>query len=118
MKPARPLWAELAMELAGFSFIVISVALLWRNNLLLLAVAAVECLIGLCLWHDRLDLCFFAIIAVLGTAAEVVFVRFGVWQYANPTWLGVPAWFPVAFGTTGLIGVRLARTVTALCERR
>ncbi len=62
-------------------------------------------------------MCFFLIIGVLGTMAEAVFVQFGVWTYANPTFLGVPLWFPVAFGTTGLIGSRLAQTLTAMCDR-
>lgn len=116
MKHSRQLWKDLVIELAAFSLLVASVSLLWRNNLLLFAVALVECLAALALWHDRLDVSFFLIIAVLGSLAEAVFVRFGVWHYANPTCLGVPLWFPLAFGTTGLIGGRLARTITKIWE--
>ncbi len=113
----RRLWNELAMELVAFSLLVTSVVLLWRQNLLLFVVALVECLAALRLWHDRLSLSFFLIIAVLGSLAEVVFVRFGIWRYANPSFLGIPLWFPLAFGTTGLIGGRLARTITALWDQ-
>jgi hypothetical protein len=102
----------------AFSLLVASVSLLWRNNLLLFAVALVECLAALALWHDRLDLSFFLIIGGLGSLAEAVFVRFGVWYYANPTVLGMPVWFPLAFGTTGLIGGRLARTIAQIWGRR
>jgi uncharacterized membrane protein YoaT (DUF817 family) len=105
------------MELAAFSVLVASVTLLWRSNLLLFIIALVECLIALALWHDRLDLSFFLIIAVLGSLAEAVFVHFGVWHYANPTLLGMPLWFPFAFGTTGLIGGRLARTTAEMWEK-
>lgn len=111
----RP-WKALLVELAAFALLVASVASLWRNNLLLLLVTLAECLAALRLWHDRLDLSFFLIIGVLGSLAEAVFVQFGVWRYVNPTALGVPMWFPFAFGTTGLIGGRLARTVTAIWE--
>jgi len=104
------------MELAAFSLLVACVALLWRNNPLLFVVMLVECVAALWLWHDRLDLSFFLIIAVLGSLAEAVFVRFGVWHYTNPTFLGIPLWFPLAFGTTGLIGGRLARTITGVWE--
>jgi hypothetical protein len=117
MKHSRQLWKELAVELAAFSLLVTYVSLLWRNNLLLFVVALIECLAMLALWHDRLDVSFFLIIAVLGSLAEVVFVNFGVWRYANPTLLGMPIWFPLAFGTTGLIGGRLARTITGLWEK-
>jgi hypothetical protein len=46
--------------------------------------------------------------------AEVVFVRFGVWQYANPSCLGVPIWFPIAFGLARLVGQRLSVTIMAM----
>ena len=117
MKHSKQLWIELAMELTAFSLLVASVTLLWRNNLLLFIVALVECLVALALWHNRFDLTFFLIIAVLGSLAEAVFVHFGVWRYANPTFLGMPVWFPLAFGTTGLIGGRLAQTITAFWEK-
>ena len=117
MNHSKQLWTELAMEFAAFSVLVASVTLLWKNNLLLLIVALVECLVALALWHNRFDLTFFLIIAVLGSLAEAVFVHFGVWRYANPTLLGMPIWFPLSFGTTGLIGGRLAQTITAIWEK-
>jgi len=117
MKQPTTLWTELFTEFLTFSLLVTSVVLLWRNNLLLFAVALAECLLAVALWHDRLSVSFFLIIAIPGTLAEAVFVRFGIWRYANPTFLGIPLWFPVAFGTTGLLGARLARTIAAVWER-
>ena len=116
MKHSKQLWNELARELAAFALQVVSIALLWRNNPLLFAVVLMEGSIALGLWHDRYDLSFFLILAVLGSLAEAIFVHFGVWRYANPTLLGVPLWFPLAFGTSGLIGERLARTIVGLWE--
>lgn len=117
MKTWRSLWIDLAVQVGAFAVLVTCVALLWEQNLLLLILMAVECGIALALWHSRIDICFFLVIAVLGSMAEVIFVSFGVWEYANPTLLGVPIWFPLAFGTTGLIGGRLARTVTSIWDR-
>ena len=117
MKHSKQLWYELVVELVAFSLLVASIIFLWRNNLLLFVVMLVECLIALTLWHERYDLSFFLIIAGLGSLAEAVFVRFGVWRYANPTFLGMPLWFPLAFGTTGLIGGRLAHTITEIWEK-
>jgi hypothetical protein len=108
---------ELGVEIAAFVVLVASVALLWRNNVLLLAVAAVLCGAALAAWHERIDISFFLVIAVLGSMAEAVFVYFGVWQYSSPTFFGVPIWFPLAFGTTGLIGGRLARTMTSIWDQ-
>ena len=116
MKHSKQLWNELVRELAAFSLLAASIVLLWRDNLLLFMVVLLEGLAALGLWHDRYDLGFFLVTAVLGSLAEAVFVHFGVWRYANPTLLGVPLWFPLSFGTAALIGERLVRTITALWE--
>jgi hypothetical protein len=104
----------LTLELIAFGILVTSVSLLWSRNTILFFVAFAECVIGLALWHRRLEVSFFLIIGLLGSLAEIIFVRAGVWQYANPTFLGLPLWFPLAFGTTGLIGARLAGTLTEI----
>jgi len=104
------------MELAAFSLLITSIVLLWRDNLLLFTVVLVEVLAALGLWHDKYDLSCFLVVAVLGSLAEAVFVHFGVWHYANPTFLGVPLWFPLAFGTAALIGERLVRAITEMWE--
>lgn len=116
MKRANGQWVELLVELAAFAVLVTSVSLLWRSNALLFVVALAECLAALRLWHERFDLCLFFVIGGLGSLAEAVFVRMGVWRYANATLLGIPLWFPLAFGTTGMIGGRLAHTIAALWE--
>ncbi|MFN2272084.1 MAG: hypothetical protein ACK2US_14675 [Anaerolineae bacterium] len=90
MRLTKQLWGELAVQSGTFCLLVISIVLLWRNNALLSAILAAECLIALTLWHERHDVSFFLTLAVLGTLAEVVFTRFGVWQYTNPTLLGIP----------------------------
>ena len=117
MREWRSLWTELGTEMSFFVVLEASVALLWRYNVLLLVIAAAICAVALARWHSRLDICFFLTIAMLGSLAEIVFVRFGGWEYANPTLLGVPAWFALAFGTTGLIGGRLARTLNAIWDK-
>ncbi len=116
MNRAKSLWISLAVQSAAFLYMAACVSLLWRNNLLLLGAMSAECVVALALWHDRLDLSFFLVIGLLGALAEALFVHSGVWQYANPTVLGIPVWFPVAFGTTGLIGGRMARTLAALWD--
>jgi len=116
MKHSKRPWNELLSELAAFSLLITSIGLLWRDNMLLFIVILVEGMVALGFWHDRYDLSVFLVIAVLGSLAEAVFVHFGVWRYANPTRLGVPLWFPVAFGTAALIGKRLVCTITGMGE--
>ncbi len=117
MKRKNHLWSEIFKELGIFLVLAVSIVLFWTSNLLLFIVLLFECLVVLTFWHDRYDRSFFLVVAVLGTIAEVLFVYFGVWSYGNPTFFGVPFWFPVAFGTTALIGERLVRTIVELqCE--
>lgn len=116
MRFSKRLCGELVVQSATFCLLVASIVLLWRNNAILLAVVAVECLVALALWHERHDVSFFLILAVFGTLAELAFTHSGAWQYANPSLLGVPLWFPIAFGTAGLVGQRLARTVARIWE--
>jgi hypothetical protein len=117
MREWRSLWIELGTEMAFFVVLEACVALLWSNNNLLLLVSAIICAVSLARWHSRLDICFFLVIGVLGSLAELAFVQYGGWQYANPGWIGIPVWFPLAFGTTGLIGGRLARTLNAIWDK-
>lgn len=116
MKLTKQLWTELTVQSGTFCLLVASITLLWRNNAVLSAVVATECLMALALWHGRHDVSFFLILTVFGTLAEIAFTRSGVWQYANPTLLGIPLWFPLAFGTAGLAGQRLARTAVKAWE--
>jgi uncharacterized membrane protein YoaT (DUF817 family) len=114
IKSRKQLFRELVMEIAVLVLLIALIVMLWRDNTLLLIVMLAECLTVMWLWHERHDLYFFLTIAILSTIAEVVFVHFQVWHYANPTFLGVPLWFPIAFGTAALTGKRFVRTLTLM----
>ena len=40
-------WKELVMEITAFSLVIVSVSLLWRNNLLLFFIRLIECSVAL-----------------------------------------------------------------------
>jgi hypothetical protein len=106
------------IALVAFCFLVLAVCLLWQDNLCLLLLMCMEAAVALRFWHDGYDVSFFLVIGGLGSLAEALFVRAGAWQYANPSALGVPLWFPVAFGTAGLLGGRMARALVAIWQMR
>ncbi len=112
MDSSGSLWGGLALEIALFSVLAIVIVLFHNESALALALLLTIAFVALALWHDRYDRWSFFIVAVFGTCAEVFFVHYGVWHYANPTVLGIPVWFPVAFGKSALIGERLIRTIT------
>lgn len=117
MDHSKQPWSEFARGVAAFSLLAVSITLLWRSNPVLLVIVLAESLLALRLWHDRYDVSIFLVIAVLGSLAEAAFVHYGVWRYSNPSLLGVPVWFPLAFGTSGLIGGRLARCIASMWEQ-
>lgn len=112
MGSMRSLWRELAQEISLFSMLAVAIVLFQNQSALALTLLLAIALVTLALRHDRYDRWSFFVVAVFGTCAEVFFVHYGVWHYENPTVLGIPVWFPVAFGTSALIGERLIRTAT------
>ena len=107
---------DVIILVAAFALLQGTIVLLYDRNLLLFGLVLIQAGVALRLWHEPHDVVFFLVIAVLGSVAEAVFVRFDVWRYTNPTALGVPLWFPVAFGLAALIGQRIARTILALWQ--
>jgi hypothetical protein len=107
---------DLLYEIGAFTILITSIIILWQSNLLLLTAVIIQCLVALWFWHERFDVTFFFVISIFGTFAEWVFVRSGIWHYSNPSLFGIPIWFPVAFGTTALIGQRLAITITEMWD--
>jgi uncharacterized membrane protein YoaT (DUF817 family) len=103
---------QLGQEAALFSVLAAAIVLLQGSSALALSALLLIAFATLVLWHDRYDRLSFVVVAIFGTCAEVFFVRCGIWRYANPAFLGIPLWFPIAFGTSALIGELLIRTLT------
>jgi len=104
--------AQLAAELAAFAALAAAIiATSGRSMALEFGTVLAVAVCVLCVWHRRRDLLFFGVVAVAGTVGELVFVHFGIWRYAHPVFLGIPAWFPIAFGTAGVVGARIVATI-------
>lgn len=113
-RSGRILWRDLLVEASAFFMLAASIVLLWRESLFLLSIVACECIVLLFVWHGTHDVLFLVITVGLGSLAEIVFVHFGVWSYGNPAFLGIPLWFPLAFGTAALVTERTVCTVQAM----
>ena len=101
---------ELIYEAVGFSTGIAMISLFWRNNLLLLSLLALVSLTGMKKWYKRRDVYLFITGAVIGPIGEIVCIHFGVWQYANPTFLGIPVWLPLVWGLAVMLVKRIAGT--------
>lgn len=102
---------ELLFDAMLYAFGVAAVSLLYKNNLLLTFVILAGWLVAVRLWHVKRDIYLFLSAAALGAAAEIIAVRFGAWQYSNPTLLGVPIWLPLLWGIAVVFIKRVADTL-------
>lgn len=99
---------ELIIESAIFWTGIGSAALLYENTQLVTFIFLALCLLRLRLYHRKDDLFFFFSGMIFGPISEMILVQFGVWRYANPTFLGVPVWLPLAWGLAVLMIKRFA----------
>ena len=105
-------WTELVLEVAVMAARIIAVAAAHSRNVLLCLLLVLICAAVASFWHTRQDLIFLVTGAVVGPVAEIVCVHFGVWQYANPSFLGIPVWLPLAWGFVTMLIGRIAGTLS------
>jgi hypothetical protein len=110
MKVTKKIEKELIFEIILYCVGIASIALFFQNNLLLSVILVIAWAIGIKFWHKKHDVLFFVTGAIVGPVGEIVCIYFGVWQYANPTFLGIPVWLPLAWGLATMLIKRIAET--------
>jgi len=101
---------ELFLEIILFCAGIVSIVLFFQNNFLLTVTLIILWAIGIKFWHKKQDIIFFITGAVIGPIGEIICIYFGVWQYANPTFLGIPIWLPFAWGLITMLIKRVSET--------
>jgi len=89
---------ELAFEVALFAAGASEIALCHRKPILLTVLLAVTAIIAMAFWRKSHVVCFYLVGAVVGPCGEMICIRSGAWAYANPTFLTIPLWLPLAWG--------------------
>ncbi len=103
-KSGIELFSNIGLSAIGLSFILF----FYANNVFLTALLLLMLFFILKFWHRKYDIYFFVSGAVIGPIAEVIAVQYGVWQYANPSILGIPVWLPIAWGSAVVLIKRMA----------
>jgi hypothetical protein len=102
---------ELILESIIFSLCNISIILFYNYNILLVGLLIICWLIGLKFWHKKQDFLFYIIGATVGSITEIICINLGgVWQYVNPTFLGIPIWLPFGWGVATMLIKRISET--------
>ncbi|MBN1923983.1 MAG: DUF2878 family protein [Nanoarchaeota archaeon] len=86
---------------------LISVSLLWKNNVLLFFVLFSIAVFMLYSSKSKQEIKTFIFCGLLGAAAESVAIHFGAWNYSNPDSYYIPAWLILLWG---IASVFIART--------
>jgi len=106
----KKLKKELLFEIILFFAGIVTIAIFFNNNILLSFLLIAIWAIGIKFWHKKHDVYFFVTGAIIGPLAEIICIYFGVWHYANPTFLGIPIWLPLAWGFATMLIKRIAET--------
>jgi len=77
-------------------------SVLWRTPLLLTALLIVTGIAIYALRPSRTSAWVYVVGFVFGPLAEGVSIRTGAWEYASPTFLGIPLWLPFVWGIAAL----------------
>ncbi len=91
---------------------VIFVSTLYPNNFVVTVLILLSWTVAVKYWHTRDDIYIFLSGAVLGAISEITAVHFGAWQYANPTFLGIPIWLPLLWGSAIVMVKRLGDIIS------
>jgi uncharacterized membrane protein YoaT (DUF817 family) len=86
---------------------LLSVAFLWKHNLILLIVLILLATLMLLMNKSKRELKTFIFCAISGAIAEGFAVFLGAWTYANPNLLNIPIWLIVLWGIASVFVVRV-----------
>ena len=114
MELTKQIEKELIFEFIVFVIGIAAISMFFKNNLILLLILIAVWGISIAFWHRKIDIIFYIVGAIIGPVAEIVCINYGVWQYANPSFLGIPIWLPLAWGFAVVMIKRVAETIAKI----
>jgi uncharacterized membrane protein YoaT (DUF817 family) len=84
----------------------------YRHAVPTTAIIAVIAAASTITWHARTDLFLSVTAVVIGPLAEIAAIRTGLWQYANPSFAGLPLWTLPMWWIYPVAVVRLVEAIT------
>ncbi len=114
----KNLAVQFGFELLTALYVIAVVLLLWRmpvwTTLSLLAGLGLQ----LWFWREKSDAATMLAAALLGTPAEMICVKYGVWTYEAPgLMLGIPVWIPLVWAFLFCLFRRITFSFLALTDK-
>ncbi len=92
-----------------FAVLTLSITILFYRKVLLATILLLAlAFIALIKWKSKLTLLVFIFGAIFGTMAEMVAIKFGVWNYSVTSIFNVPYWLFVVWGNAAIFIYHLA----------
>lgn len=114
MKLTKKLTLNILFEILMYAVAISAIAIFYNNNSTVTILLLIILLIRIKLKPKKDDLIYFSVSFLAGTIGEIILVYFGVWQYLNPTLLGIPLWLPIAWGLTIVMMRRIGEHIKNL----
>ncbi|MBI4014729.1 MAG: DUF2878 family protein [Candidatus Aenigmarchaeota archaeon] len=108
---------RLAFDLFLFTLGIAALVSFYMDNAILTALLLINWAAILSVWRRKGDAYFLLIGAAMGAAAEITAIHYGAWQYANPSFFGIPLWLPIAWGIIAVLIRRIAESVSEITAR-
>lgn len=108
---------RLAFDLLLFAIGIAALVMFYTDNIILSALLLANWAAILSVWRRKGDAYFLIVGAAMGAIAEITAIHYDVWQYANPSFLGIPMWLPIAWGIIAVLIRRIAESVSEIVER-
>ena len=116
MRLKKKVVKELVYELIIYVLAVLIVSLFWENNFSTFVLLAALFILIFSLSYSSRDLLVFLIAGIAGPLGEIVCLFLGIWNYSNPSFLGMPLWLPLLWGISGVMLLRISETVYRLAR--
>jgi len=105
-------WQTTWLKRGIFLCTLLTIAFLFPKPLLVVAILLViHCLYFVITQDKKTSLIVYCSIGILGTAAELLCILKGAWEYANASPIGLPYWLPLLWGSAGLFMKDLSKRV-------
>ncbi len=108
---------ELVSDFFLFAFSLFSVIFFWEKNWIVFVLVITGWLIAILTWHEHEDFILYVVGGIGGPIGEIIAIHFGVWQYSNPDFFGIPIWLPFLWGSASVFIERMRHVINKIYKR-
>ncbi len=106
-KGNRNFWFNSLFAIATFLIVIF----FYRNITITTIVLLIIAIIGLIRWKSTKTLYVFILGGIFGTFAEIIAIKFGVWNYTITNFFNIPFWLFIVWGNSSAFIYQSAKEI-------